>query len=85
MGFKMDIWDYISFATIFVLVVAGVALVVFLMGLPETNLHHPQAPGCRSIAPARKLRSLDAVHLAGICASQLNQSPQKSEPRKKAA
>ena len=34
MGFKLDIWDYIIFASIFVLVVAAVILIVFLMGLP---------------------------------------------------
>jgi hypothetical protein len=32
MGFKLGIWDFITFATIFVLVVGCVALVVFLMG-----------------------------------------------------
>jgi hypothetical protein len=50
MVFK-HIWDYFTFATIFVLVVAGVALVVFLMGLPGRIVIAPQAPGCRSIGP----------------------------------
>jgi hypothetical protein len=53
MGFKLDIWDYITFATIFVLVVGGVALLVFLMGLPGR------------IAIARKHPDAEAVNMMG--------------------
>jgi Protein of unknown function (DUF3302) len=53
MGFKLDIWDYITFASIFVLVVGAVALVVFLMGLPGR------------IAIARKHPDAEAVNMMG--------------------
>src|SRR5208337_800977 len=53
MGFKLDIWDFITFASIFVLVVGAVALVVFLMGLPGR------------IAIARKHPDAEAVNLMG--------------------
>ena len=53
MGFKLDIWDYITFASIFVLVVAAVVLIVFLMGLPGR------------IAIARKHPDAEAVNMMG--------------------
>jgi hypothetical protein len=39
MGFKLDIWGFITFATIFVLVAGTVALVVFLDGLARADCH----------------------------------------------
>ena len=53
MGFNPDIWDFITFATIFVLVVGAVALVVFLMGLPGR------------IAIARKHPDAEAINMMG--------------------
>jgi hypothetical protein len=53
MGFKLDIWDFITFATIFVLVAGAVALVVFLMGLPGR------------IAIARKHPDAEAINMMG--------------------
>jgi len=53
MGFKLDIWDFITFASIFVLVVAAVVLIVFLMGLPGR------------IAIARKHPDAEAVNMMG--------------------
>src|SRR5271166_181371 len=53
MGFKLDIWDFITFASIFVIVVGAVALVVFLMGLPGR------------IAIARKHPDAEAVNMMG--------------------
>lgn len=34
LGFKPDVWDYITFGTLFVLVVAFLSFVVFILGLP---------------------------------------------------
>jgi hypothetical protein len=34
LGFPLDIWDHLGFAAIFALVIAGLALAVFVLGLP---------------------------------------------------
>ena len=53
LGFKLDIWDYLTFATILALVVAFLVFVVFLLGLPGR------------IAVARKHPDPEAVNLMG--------------------
>jgi Protein of unknown function (DUF3302) len=52
-GFHVGFWDYVTFATIFVIVMAFLALVVFILGLPGR------------IAIARKHPEADAVSLMG--------------------
>ena len=49
MVFK-HIWGYFTFATIFVFVVAGVALVVFLMGLPGRIVIARKHPDAEALA-----------------------------------
>src|SRR5208283_3230970 len=53
LGFRLDIWDYITFAAIAVIVFAGLGLAVFILGLPGR------------IAIARNHPEADAVNLMG--------------------
>ena len=53
LGFEPDGWDYLAIACIFLLVVAGLAIAVFVLGLPGR------------IAIARKHPDADAVNLMG--------------------
>jgi hypothetical protein len=53
LGFRLDFWDYATFAAIAVLVVSGVVFVVWLAGLPGR------------IAIARKHPDAEAVRLMG--------------------
>jgi hypothetical protein len=52
-GFHVDAWDYATFIAIFVIVIAFLALAVFILGLPGR------------IAIARKHPEADAVNLMG--------------------
>jgi hypothetical protein len=40
-GFDLDVWDYVTFAAVFVLVAAGTVLVVLIAGLPGWNRDRP--------------------------------------------
>ena len=53
LGFGIGFWDYATFAALFVIVVAGLATAVFILGLPGR------------IAIARKHPDADAVNLLG--------------------
>jgi len=53
LGFELNVWDYLTFVTIFLAVVAGVAFWVWLTGLPGR------------IAIARKHPEAEAVKLLG--------------------
>ena len=53
MGFKLDVWDYLAFAAIFLLALCFVILSVFILGLPG------------KIAVARKHPEAEAVNLMG--------------------
>lgn len=53
LGFHLDVWDYMTFVTLFVLVVAGIGFFVWLAGLPGR------------IAIARKHPEAEAVKLLG--------------------
>jgi hypothetical protein len=53
LGFKLDLWDYLAFAAILALVGAGLALAVFVLGLPGR------------IAISRKHPEAEAVNLMG--------------------
>jgi Protein of unknown function (DUF3302) len=53
LGFEIDFWDYLTFVTLFLVVVAGVAFWVWLAGLPGR------------IAIARKHPEAEAVKLMG--------------------
>ena len=53
LGFRLDFWDYLTFAAIAVIVVAGLGLAVFVLGLPGR------------IAIARNHPEADAVNLMG--------------------
>ena len=59
----LDIWDYLTFLSFFILAVAGISLVVFLLGLPGR------------IAYARKHPEADAVNImpATFCAASSSQ------------
>jgi hypothetical protein len=52
-GFELDIWDYLAFAAIFALVIAGLAAAVFVLGLTGR------------IAISRKHPEAEAVNLMG--------------------
>ena len=52
-GFKLDIWDYLAFAAMFALLIAGLAAAVFVLGLPGR------------IAVSRKHPEAEAVNLMG--------------------
>jgi hypothetical protein len=53
LGFHVGFWDYATFLALFVLVAAGLALAIFVLGLPGR------------IAIARKHPEADAVYLMG--------------------
>ena len=53
LGFPLDIWDYVTFAAITVIVFAALGLAVFILGLPGR------------IAIARNHPDADAVYLLG--------------------
>ena len=53
LGFKVDFWDYATFATLFFVVAAGLITAVLILGLPGR------------IAIARKHPEADAVNLMG--------------------
>jgi len=53
LGFELDLWDYLTFVTLFLVVVAAVAFWVWLAGLPGR------------IALARKHPDAEAVKLLG--------------------
>jgi hypothetical protein len=53
LGFHIDFWDYATFAAIAVIIGAGLAAAVFILGLPGR------------IAIARKHPEADAVYLMG--------------------
>jgi hypothetical protein len=53
LGFHVGFWDYVTFGTLFVIVMAFLALAVFILGLPGR------------IAIARKHPEADAIYLMG--------------------
>jgi hypothetical protein len=53
LGFELDVWDYVAFAAMFALVVAGLAVAVLVLGLPGR------------IAISRKHPEAEAVNLMG--------------------
>jgi Protein of unknown function (DUF3302) len=53
LGFRISFWDYLTFAAMAVIVMSGLALAVFILGLPGR------------IAVARKHPEADAVYLMG--------------------
>jgi hypothetical protein len=53
LGFKLDIWDYLTFAVVIALAGAFLAVVVFILGLPGR------------IAIARRHPDADAINIMG--------------------
>jgi uncharacterized protein DUF3302 len=53
LGFRLDLWDYLTFATLFLFVAVGLIAAVFMLGLPGR------------IAIARKHPEAEAVKLMG--------------------
>jgi hypothetical protein len=53
LGFKLDVWDYITFAVIIALIAAFLTVAVFVLGLPGR------------IAIARKHPDADAINIMG--------------------
>ncbi len=44
LGFEIDLWDYITFLSLFIIGLGLVAALVLLAGLPGENRHRAQAP-----------------------------------------
>jgi len=53
LGFRLDFWDYVTFASLAVIVMSSLGLAVFILGLPGR------------IAIARKHPEAEAVYLMG--------------------
>ena len=53
LGFKLDLWDYLTFAVIVALIAAFLTVAVFVLGLPGR------------IAIARKHPDADAINIMG--------------------
>ena len=53
LGFHVGIWDFVTFDSIFIIVAAGLAVAVFVLGFPDR------------IAVARKHPEAEAVYLMG--------------------
>jgi hypothetical protein len=53
LGFHVGVWDFVTFGAIFIIVAAGLAVAVFVLGLPGR------------IAVARKHPEAEAVYLMG--------------------
>jgi hypothetical protein len=53
LGFDLDFWDYVTFASLFILGVVGLVAIVFILGLPGR------------IAIARKHPDAEAVNVMG--------------------
>jgi hypothetical protein len=53
LGFELDVWDYLTFATAFASAVAGIVILLFIAGLPG------------QIAIARKHPEAEAVKIMG--------------------
>jgi hypothetical protein len=53
LGFRLDFWDYVTFASLAVIVMSALGLAVFILGLPGR------------IAIARKHPEAEAVYLMG--------------------
>jgi hypothetical protein len=80
LGFDLDIWDYLTFATLFLAVVAGVAFWVWLAELPGRIAIRPQAPGGGGGQAARLDRpAADHLSLGPGCAT-----PRRSWQRRRA-
>jgi hypothetical protein len=46
MGFDLDVWDYITFLALLILVIVGIWALMFVLGLPgriAIARHHPEA------------------------------------------
>jgi Protein of unknown function (DUF3302) len=53
LGFKLDLWDYLTFAVVAAVIAAGLAVAVFVLGLPGR------------IAIARKHPDAEAINIMG--------------------
>ncbi|MBX9844652.1 MAG: DUF3302 domain-containing protein [Xanthobacteraceae bacterium] len=53
LGFRLDFWDYLTFAALFIITATGLSAVVFILGLPGR------------IAIARRHPEADAVNMMG--------------------
>ncbi len=61
LGFDLDIWDYLTFVTLFPAVVAGVAFWVWLAGLPGRTAiarKHPEAEAVKLLGWAGLLPTI---------------------------
>jgi hypothetical protein len=59
LGFELDIWDYLTFVTIFLLVVSGVVTYVWLAGLPgriAIARQHPEAEAVKLLGSRARRR-----------------------------
>jgi len=55
LGFELDFWDYVTFATLFLSVGAGIVIWLFLAGLPgriATARKHPEAEAVKYLGYA---------------------------------
>jgi hypothetical protein len=61
LGFELDVWDYLTFVTIFLLVVSGVVTYVWLAGLPgriAIARQHPEAEAVKLLGWAGLLPTI---------------------------
>jgi len=61
LGFTLDIWDYLTFVTLFLTVAAGVAFWVWLAGLPgriAISRKHPEAEAVKLLGYAGLLPTI---------------------------
>ena len=55
LGFRLDLWDYLTFATLFLFVAVGLCFVVFMLGLPgriAIARRHPEAEAVKLMSYA---------------------------------
>lgn len=61
LGFELDIWDYLTFLTMFLVVAAVIAIWVFLAGLPgriALSRKHPEAEAVKLLGYAGLLPTI---------------------------
>ncbi len=61
LGFELDIWDYLTFLTMFLMVAAIIAIWVFLAGLPgriALSRKHPEAEAVKLLGYAGLLPTI---------------------------
>jgi len=77
LGFELDFWDYVTFATLFLSVGAGIVFWLFLAGLPgriALARKHPEAEAVKYLGYAHRPSLREAWNFASL-RSQANTQP----------